>query len=428
MESRPSRQQLSEGFSISLSRDTDATTYNDSSGAIRYPLPHMPIMDPEGPNSSSPSSSTIDNGRSRVLKLRERVKNLRLQIQEQRAVVQSKRETKADVDEQYIKMIRKRHVRYESPAENGSELTALEELWRKCQAARDAYGPAEDSLNIMEDRLETEEAKLSQAEEQFYVQLSLPRYSPAPESPNGTYDDPSDQGSVDSEPEYEPLYEEYLRRLGNQDLLLESYGGLINEKNRLEAEQLRRRRVGLDLSGEDLEFLVGWADTVEPVRKELDEVTKDVERLRKMCVAQGLIDDSGPPTQLPETREEQSQISDDHSQSEEDSTQSKAPQPQKATSNNEASSSPYISYEQDFGDNVNVNSWLLDKLRSSSHEIALLASFVFHEANGTEAKSWQPEVLRLWADDSARLEVPVYNPQRITSSAESPQQDRCKAG
>jgi hypothetical protein len=382
-------------------------------------------MDPEAPSTSSQSSDAMSSDWRRVLKLRERVLNLRLQIQEQRTVVQSKQEAKSDADEKYIKLIRTWHVRCEGPVENDSELIELEELWRQCQAARDAYGPAEDALNAMEDRLEIEETKLSQAEDQFYGQLSLPQNSLSAESSPENLDDSSDQNSMDSEPEYEPLYEDYLRRLGNQDLLLESYGGLMNEKSRLEAERERRRQVGVDLDDEDLEFLAKWANTIEPVKRELEEVSRDVERLKEMCIAQGLIDSSEPPTQPSETYEEHNPVLAENPQSDKNSTHSKLSQPQNATSNNEASSSTYIIQGQEFRNNV--NSWLLDKLRSSSVEITLLASFVIQEVRGMDTTTWQLEVLRLWAKDGAGLEEPVYEARTPTTSSDHTPKDGRKS-
>jgi hypothetical protein len=414
-------QTLSQSLSVSLSLDTDIAAYDDSFGTIRYPQPQIPMMSPKQSATSSQSSGIMSSDWRRVIKLRERVQNLRLQIQDQRTVVQSRQEAKSDADEKYIKVIRTRHVRCKGSVESDSEVTALEELWRQCQAARDAYGPAEDALNAMEDRLENEEAKLSQAEGQLYTQLSPPRDTPAALEDSETFDDTSDQSSVDSEPEYEPLYEDYLRRLGNQDLLLESYGGLVNEKNRLEAERERRRQVGVDLDDEDLEFLAKWASTIEPVREELEEVTKDVERLKNLCIAQGLIDGSEPPTQPSETYEEHNQDLDEHPQSDKNSTHSKPSQPENATSNNEASSSTKISQEYEPESVTGINSWLLDKLRSSSVEITLLTSFIIQKVSGMDSKSWQLEVLRLWDNDGAGLGEPVDDAQTPVTSAESSQ-------
>ena len=252
-------------------------------------------------------SGISDTELKRLLKLRHRVQTIRLQIHAQRAQVDAKRDAQSDADEQYIKRIRTNHVTKDQPGQtDASELPVLENLWRLCQATRDAYGPALDSLLSLEYRLEMEEAKLERIEERVYKQLNMTQ----PESPitfslplRKQNDDASQdedfestsQSSQESKHTDDVGYDDYLRRLGNLDLLQERYQSLINEKAMLEEEQAKRWRVGRVLNSENMDFLAHFEEILKPVRDEIGEVSEDVKRLKQLCLEKGLMDADGNP-------------------------------------------------------------------------------------------------------------------------------------
>jgi hypothetical protein len=242
-----------------------------------------------------------------LLKLRRRAQLLRLQVQEKRVLVESKREAQCDADEQYIKNIRMHHALNEQPGQmDPSEVAALEILWSLCQTAHKEYGSAADSLTDMEYRLEAEEARLERTETRFCGHLDIPQPAPLLTSllrdpgrdisQDGDHDKSSSKSTQESQPTSQVGYSDYLWRLGNLDLAQERYQALINEKSMLEEEQTKRQRLGLDLDEEDSEFLMHFEETLEPVKKELDEVSEDVQRLKQLCIEKGLMDVHGKPT------------------------------------------------------------------------------------------------------------------------------------
>ena len=147
----------------------------------------------------------------------------------------------------------------------------------------------------MEIRVEVEENKLEKAEKHIYQILDLDITQNETlvlcpfQGPEKDEDESSGQSSLVSETVDELAYDGYLRRLGNQDILRENYEELLNEKAMLEAEQEIRQLLGIDLDPKGLEFLAKFEETIEPVRRVLEEVSEDVERLKRLCIENGLI-------------------------------------------------------------------------------------------------------------------------------------------
>lgn len=386
-----------------LSLDTEMPASNEAR-QILYPPLQVPMMD------SDPSlvSKRADNHiLGRVRKLRRRVQLLRIQIHGQRSIVELKREAKSDADEQYIKRIRTNHVAPQGELRTDhSEILILENLWRVCQAARDEYGPAEDALMAMENRLEIEENKLELAEDRLYQKLDVDFAQPkspvssVPQVSDQDSDEDLEESSGQSSPVSKTMDEldyEYLTRLGNQDIARENYEELLNEKAMLQAEQERRRPLGRELDGEDLHFLAHFDEMIEPVKRELEEVSEDVERLKQLCIKKGLIDTAEDLME----QEMEHEISVEEPQLEMASNHSKLSWQGAVTESNEVDfrMSPWYAIYHNF-----INLWLLDKLRSSAVEIMILASFVAAKLDIVDYKRWPHEALRLW-DDKIELEV-----------------------
>jgi hypothetical protein len=400
--------------SSSMSLDSK-TIYKEPFDHIRYQRPQAPSIESSVPaNRQVTHPGVSEQDLKLLLKLRRRVQLLRLQIQGQRGVVELMREAQSDADEQYIKRIRTNHVSKDhSEQTNPSEALALENLWRLCQAARDAYGPAEDSLISMEKRLEVEEARLERIEERFYQRLdesqpasqatSLLTIEDEAAYQNEDDDESSEQGSTISRPADEVDYDDYLWRLGNLDLLQERHQSLVNEKLMLEEEQEKRRRVGMDLNAESLDFLGRFEEILAPVKMEIEEVSKDIERIKQLCIKKGLMDAHGNPIQAPAIDETPESKSQEEVQSELPAEHSKPSQHQDPSGNNEADFRASASHEG-FGPFINL--WLLHKLRSSALEILLLACYVAAAVTNLDGINWQAEALRLWDKDGAEEATP----------------------
>jgi hypothetical protein len=294
-----------------------------------------------------------------------------------------------------------------------SELLALKNLWRMCQAARDAYGPAEDYLVSMENRLEAEEAKLDQIEERLYQKLDLSRPAPTVKSPledqdkevskDENNDESSRQSSHESRSADQNDFENYLWRLRNLDLLHGRYHGLLNEKSILEEEKLNRRRVGMELDTEYIEVLDHFEEILEPERKEIKDVAEDVECLKKLCIEKGFMDADGNPIQPLATDQAPGSDSVEDVQAERLPEYIMPSQHQEPLRHDEMDSRVLISNEG-FGPFINL--WPLHKLRSSTMEMLLLACYVAPSVHNMDGLKWQAEAFRLWERDSVMKEVP----------------------
>jgi hypothetical protein len=406
-----SKQTLPRRSSSIMSLETTSATYRDPDDAILYQRPQSPFISSSLYVKHAEKPPGISDAElRRLLKLRRRVQTIRLQIHAQRSQVDAKRDAQSDADEQYIKRIRTNHVTKEQPGQtDASELLILENLWRQCQAARDAYGPAVDSLLSLEYRLEMEEAKLERIEERLYEQLdmTLPEsriISPLPlakQDDDGSQDEDDESTSPSSQESRhtdDVGYDDYLRRLGNLDLLQERYQSLMNEKAMLEEERAKRFRVGRDLDSENMEFLARFEYIIKPVSVEIVEVSEDVKRLKQLCLEKGLIDANGNPTQDSTISEESPAELGEEARSERPAEQSKPSQYQEPSGNNELGPSISV-YHGGFGPFINL--WLLHKLRSSPVEVLLFSCYVAACVDNMEELKWQAEALRLWDHDGA---------------------------
>jgi hypothetical protein len=407
--------------SRSMSLDSTPTVYKSFDDQLRYPTPKTPSISSHVVVNRTEKLAGISEEDLKILsRLRRRVQLLRLQVQGQRVLIESKREEQSSADEKYIKWIRTHHVSKENPGQiDASEVQALETLWKQCQAARDAYGPAADSLFSLEYGLEVEEARLEQIEGRVYGQIdvsqsssrltSYPKDSDDDISQTEDHDAASDKRSQPSQNTSQVVYNDYLWRLGNLDLLQERYQGLINERSMLEEEREKRQRVGLDLDSEDLDFLAHFGDTLEPVRKELAEVSADVERLKQLCIEQGLMTIDGKPTWTSADDAASISESGEETQSELPTDHSKPSQHQKPSGNNEPDSRVSDSHGG-FGPFINL--WLLHKLRSSAMEILLLACYVAARVYSMDGLKWQAEALRLWGQDRAGKNASIRDEEK----------------
>lgn len=403
-----STQALLRRDSSNVSLDMAPAIYRGPDDTILYQRPQSPSISSSvyvKHAEKSPAISSLEL--RRLLKLRHRVKTIRLQIHAQRAQVDAKRDAQSDADEQYIKRIRTNHVTREPPSQaDASESLVLEDLWRLCQAARDAHGPAVDSLLSLEYRLEIEEAKLERIEERLYEQLDTTLLEPpiisalplGKQIDDGSQDEDYESTSPSSQESRHTddiNYNNYLRRLGNLDLLHERYQSLMTERAMLEEERARRSRVGRDLDSEATDFLARFDDIINPVSMEIAEVSEDVKRLKQLCLDKGLIDADGNPTEDSAFGEESPAESREGSQYGHPAEHSKHSECQKPSGNNELDSS----IPEGLGSFIDL--WLLHKLRSSSIEVLLFSCYVAACVDNLDGLRWQAEALRLWEQDGA---------------------------
>jgi len=98
---------------------------------------------------------------------------------------------------------------------------------------------------------------------------------------------------------------EFQDKQGDLDLLRERLDELLDEESALEGSRMRRDLFGMALSTEDQRWLDNSQNAKDEVQRDIRKVEIDVDRLREECLAKGLIDEYGEPTDF-KRREESS--------------------------------------------------------------------------------------------------------------------------
>ncbi len=186
-----------------------------------------------------------------------------------------------------MEWIRTRYITQDHPEQvDSSELYTLETFWEQCQEAQKVHCEEERILSSLEEKLQAEEAMRA------WIELRMLSASHLYDRGNGTSQDEDSDESTD-ESSQDSDYDNYLWRLGNLDLLQERYDGLISEKLKLEEEQKKRSRVGLDPESKDTEFPADFEENLKLMGREVDEVREDVGWLKQLCVEKSIIDADG---------------------------------------------------------------------------------------------------------------------------------------
>lgn len=352
----------------------------------------------------------------RSLKTRASYAQKRSELRESRLVMST-------AEERFMKFLREMHI--QNPNAYGQD--QFEEHFKALQDARNAYGPMEESVDAAENQLDKEEYEITQLQEQLSVQTSPPPTSDVNSLSSG------DTNSVPSSPErpHDPLYDDYLSRLGDVDLLREEYSELVFEHDGLQELQKRNEKFGLELLPENQTILAEFHTRQRELLEQIRIVERDVERLRILCVQQGLLDDGvseedayegGAETEdehLSEEHEDTDILKDLGEQVNEYSRFSLLLDRPCHHEDEEESKALLTGFkDKDPGDRI--TRWLLHKVRSSCSEVELLHRLQKEELNlsSDNTEKWQADVLDSWFSDPMNLP-----PSKFTVRASLPGHD-----
>jgi hypothetical protein len=371
----------------------------------------------------------------------QKIKNLRVatwtlrgRIHELRKLLREKQYEKSIADDRYFQHVRMRGLGVTLENQDISrQQKSISQLLDDCQRVRDEYGPLEDDCNLLEDKLGRDEYELTKLETRFHERQSDPEalqeelHSPVSDSSVATSYSGSDLGR-----DSHPLVSQYLSQLGDVDILKERLDYQIEEKFSLEYEKNTRLRVGLELAKDDQEWLDNYDSLEGGLLEEIKEAVAEAERLKHLCIRQGLLDEDGNPTDF-EKRERQTFLDE-------------APEVDAGAERSEFVKFPVLlprpgSKEVQFfntgpkaselsdsaGDHI--NQWLLHQLRSSPLDVSLLARTFEDDFGHIKGEKWQFDVLAFWYKDGARKGSSHYRvyssgvatqaPQRAGNSAKS---------
>lgn len=397
----------------------------------------------------------------RVQQLRLNVRRRRHEIQTLKSLLEAKdKQIFAENEETFKRLTEFVAERNKHPKVDDSRLELALSLFSAYRSSRDECGPLNDEISSLEESLEFEEIKLTQAEDSLYESfglppmesgegqengiaasgLPIPHSSPISESghnsvshidqPKGENDDSdydaySTGGFEQYRKNYHPLYIEFQENRGTQDNLYERRAYIMEDKARLEDQQENRHRVKLTLLEDDQKYLDSLPEVLRLLDIQIDEYRVEIEQLRAQCLEQGIIDEDD--NYMDDDRED-SNVYDDSDDSD-DSIPLPPPLPAPAPPKpalsilppqinitSHAPSSMPISCRSiivsNLGARLNnqsyqnrINPWLFGKLAASRTELTLLATIL--SAMGAEPDiASDLDVLKLWDHDGAGAEPP----------------------
>ena len=196
------------------------------------------------------------------------------------------------------------------------------------------------------------------------------------------------------------------------------------EKDALELESARKKRVNLKLSDESQKWLDEFPSDEALLLRQLEAAQEECDLLKLKCLSLRLVDDNGNPTGL-EVQEGKT-LEEDVDAGRELSEFVKFPllishqRAQQASSFKSVSGTPHSTGDE-------INQWLLDQLLSSSLYVNLLARTYENEYGHIESEDWQLDVLALWYEDGTRKSASEYRVYSSGIATQAPQRSQYSA-
>ena len=345
-----------------------------------------------------------------IHRLRQEIASLQSQVHSLRKDLRERQAAKSKADDAYM-----RHLSMQEFGRIGrlsglsglkADIKETENLRLACQIARNEYGPVEDECNQLEDQLVIREFELSQRENIFYSLWKQPTDSidldltttEIMEYPNLS----QIYGTKDEIADLHPLVVEFQDKQGDLDILREHLDELLDEESTLEDSRMKRDRFGMTLSPEDQAWLDNSQNAKDEVQRDIRKVEIEVDRLKQECLAKGLIDEYGEPTNFKRDEESSFEKEMDIDARGQYSEYVKFPKLLPPPLSRERD---YIDYRLGSDDdslepsNI-INKWLLQMLRTSALNVYLLASMA-EKANEKLGTDWQWLVLQSWCNDGS---------------------------
>lgn len=315
-------------------------------------LQHSPDRKPDAEDSGDAASISTEAERhklrDRVNDQRQKVRQLRADLIEKRREVRALRHKKDEIDNTWMQALRPYLTPSNKTASGHTVAVVPTDFLKKrldaMQRVRDDYYSVESDYERIEIDLDREEYELELVETDLYnfegseASRSSSASSGDPEGSNSVSND-GGSGSDDAssrytlqgisgelENDFHPLYKELLEAAGDRELVREHHEDIMTHRDRTlydlerglhrervkekpgdvlseaELESLKlslvhipadpeqfRAKFGVSIDPEELEFLQGYEREEKEVRRALEEATENVDRLRAMCVAKGLM-------------------------------------------------------------------------------------------------------------------------------------------
>ncbi|KAG4435138.1 hypothetical protein IFR05_009370 [Cadophora sp. M221] len=347
-----------------------------------------------------------------VRDLRDEILGLRSLVHQKRVSLKEMGRAKAEADNLLFSrmMMVGQGVHLEAHSLPGLGQKSLQQLMDECQEARNNYGPEEDDCIALEDKLSRLEFKLNRLEQPFFLLVDEPHPSPPPAGKTPTVAAPDDDSDSDSsyddefeEPLYHPLVTRFLSKLGDLDLLQERRDNLSDEKRSLEGEKASRARFGMVLSPEDQAWLDGSQAEYDSLVTKIDLLEKELVDLKRDCLARGLVDEDGEPTDFQDLEEASFNDEEDLNPKDQTSEYVKYPKLLPLHRGRKHEDVDFYEpepepYEKSEIPTTRINKWILGSLRISPLDVNFLAR-TFEQRGGKTGTQWEIAVLNFWFRD-----------------------------
>ncbi|KAH7348834.1 hypothetical protein BKA65DRAFT_268653 [Rhexocercosporidium sp. MPI-PUGE-AT-0058] len=365
-------------------------------------------MQPNRKESRRNDTDDLSTAWKEVRDLRDEILGLRSLVHQKRVLLREMGRAKAEADNLLFSrmMMVGKGVHLEEHSLPG--LKSLQQLMDECQDARNKYGPEEDDCIALEDKLSRLEFKLSRLEQPFFLRGDKPHLSPPPAGKTSigadVDHDSESYSSFDDEfeePPYHPMVTRYLSRQGDLDLLLERRDNLLGEKRALEGEKASRARFGMVLTSEDQAWLDGSQAEYDSLVKEIDLLENELGHLKRDCLARGLVDEDGEPTDFQILEEASFKDEEDLNPKDQTSEYVKYPKLLPLHPGRKHEDLVFNEPEPDETSDIpssRINKWILGSLRISPLEVNFLAR-IFESRGGKTSTQWEIAVLEHWFTD-----------------------------
>ncbi|KAK1760916.1 hypothetical protein QBC47DRAFT_17861 [Echria macrotheca] len=464
-----------------------------------------PARPPGPPDSSDESSESTDDQRhelwAKVTNKRLALQRIKASLADKRREVRTLRARKDRIDNSFMQLIRPHLTSSRTVVTSGRPVTIIptdeiEKRFGEMQRIRNDYYSAESTLELLEADVDREESALHSLETEFYYFLD-------PGGTGGSSNVASDhvEGETDSDDEDDdnasrhtlrgisgvladdihPRYQQLVDAAGDRELakehLLELHGRhnriLYELERALHLERARRNpgnittpaelqelkeslnsiptqpeafvaKFGVSIDKDDLEFLQDYAREEQAARKAMDDATYEVDRLRELCMEQGVMrknaplhedfaihtGTSGPPF-VPEGNitlddnpsktlahpifpillSNPSHVLENMSPHEALERAMKLPADHPSTAQKKAECLKELGIETLMKKKVDskpdyINQWLIHRLRTSPMEVELMFSISRAIIQIVNLRRWQEDVLYYWRKDAAAMRLP----------------------
>ncbi|KAK3327975.1 hypothetical protein B0T19DRAFT_179274 [Cercophora scortea] len=262
-----------------------------------------------------------------------KTRHLRAGLAQKRKWIRTLRHKKDETDNAFMQLVRSHLASAVVP------ISIIEKRFGEMQSIRDDYYSAESAYEAMEQDLDLHESELRALEDDLFRLLDGQGGSSHRASSSAASDEDDTHDEAESRPEsrisllgissdrqedIHPLYQQLLDRAGDRELAREHYDDLrlhrdkildkleikllrvrTNQGKTLSEEELTylkssvgqahtdasafRAQFGVALDEDDVEFLMDFEAREAEAKRSLEESTRDTERLRHLCIEQGVM-------------------------------------------------------------------------------------------------------------------------------------------